>query len=89
MCLIYHMVYEFNNWRALRDAYTFVSIRHKHNYPKFEFEVPCKLMGDGWKHLANVLDMIWEYAPEDLETMSVYGKFKFEVTRDENLNVRQ
>jgi hypothetical protein len=80
------MNYEFNNWRAFREAYIFVSERHPDNYPIIQIEVPTRLHGEGWEFLRKAYNALIKSAPEDLENMSIYGWIRFQVTKDENLN---
>lgn len=87
MCLIYHMNYEFNNWRAFKDAYEFIFMRHSNNSPIIYIEVPIRLHGKGWDFLYRAYGTLMKYAPEDLREMSIYGWFKFTVTKDENQNL--
>lgn len=87
MCVIYHVDYEFNNWKAMLDTYKFIQKRHGANYPRWRFEVPIRFEGVGWDSLKEALIRLnMDYLPEDTEEMSVYGWFRFYATKDENLN---
>lgn len=88
MCVIYHMSYEFNNWRAFYDVVDFIAERHgRRNYPKIRIEVPQRLRDSGWKNLDGIVSQLKEFEPDDLEEMSIYGVISFEVTKYENLNI--
>jgi len=88
MCVIYHMNYEFNNWRAFFDVVEFIKKRHSKNFPTWDIKVPHQWTGYGWKELGWIVDDLRKEAPDDLEEMSIYGVISFDVTKDENLNYR-
>lgn len=86
MCIVYHMNYEFNSWRAFEATVNFIKKRHAKNYPTWDIKVPHNFIGYGWDDFAGLVSLLWDERPDDLEEMSIYGVFKFEVTKDENLN---
>jgi len=86
MCIIYHMNYEFNNWKAFEGAVNFIKKRHRENYPVWDIKVPKCLKGYGWEDFDGLVQYVWDMRPDNLEEMSIYGVFKFTVTKDENLN---
>lgn len=87
MCVIYHMNYEFNNWKAFYSVIDFIIKRHPHNYPTFNIKTPLCSQGSTWYEWDETVNRLKGVAPDNLEEMSIYGVISFEVTKDENLNI--
>jgi len=86
MCVIYHMIYEFNNWKEFFKLKRFVTYRHPNNSPTYSIKVPIAISGESWLSLDGTVAILRPYVPDNLEEMSIYGTIRFEVTKDENLN---
>ena len=86
MCVIYHMSYEFNNWKYFGEVVNFVKRRHPKNFPTWDIKIPRSLKGSGWEDFEGMGQFVWDMRPDNLDEMSIYGVISFKVTKDENLN---
>ena len=86
MCVIYHMSYEFNNWKYFGEVVNFVKRRHLKSFPIWDIKVPRAIKGNGWGDFDGMVNFMWDMRPDDLDEMSIYGVISFEVNKDENEN---